>query len=220
MGPASSRAHIGPYPLLSLWMSTQYFLWPLTLGSGLLHTIPCGTTAQMTPPFYLAWHCHWRCWYEGYQVATPWLVYLLGAPHLHWVEQVLGVRRLSSGFPPSIWLCRGRRSKWLLGVNPPFPSQIGYLPVIHIRIPISHRISPRCWWCISGGCIQLSESDLPAEILHELTQLIIHKISKVCLQLVWGPPTQVGVAREKWGSSSPSEGRGWALEGSSFTTAI
>ena len=45
------------------------------------------------------------------------------------------------------------------------------------------------------GCIQLSEDDLPAEILHELLQLIIHKIPKVCLQSMQGPPTWVKVAR-------------------------
>ena len=106
-----------------------------------------------------------------------------------------GMRRLSSGFPPSIWLCRGRRSKWLLWGNPPSPSWKGDLLVIHIRMPISHRISPRCWWWVSRGCVQLLESDLLAEILHELLQLIICKIPKVCLQLVQDHPTWVKVAR-------------------------
>ena len=49
------------------------------------------------------------------------------------------------------------------------------------------------------GCVQLLKNNLPAEILHELSQLIICKIPKVCLQLVWGPPTQVKVTRGKLG---------------------
>ena len=143
---------------------------------------------------YFTWHSITA---EGYQVAISWLVHLLGAPHHHWVEWVLGVRRLSSGFPPSIWLCWGRGLKWLLWVNPPSPSWKGDLPVIHIRILISQRISLRCWWRVSVGCVQLSECDLPVEILHKLSQLIICKIPKVCLQLLWGPPIWVGVARGK-----------------------
>ena len=65
------------------------------------------------------------------------------------------------------------------------------------------------------GCMQLLESNLPAEILHELSQLIIHKIPKVGLQLVWGLPTQVGVNRGKWGSSSPIGG--WRLGAGRFS---
>ena len=81
--------------------------------------------------------------------------------------------------------------------EPTLPSQKGDLLVIHIRIPISHRISPKCWWGISRGCIQLLECDLPVEILHGLLQLIICRILKVWLQLLWGPPTWVAVAREE-----------------------
>ena len=118
---------------------------------------------------------------------------------LIWLNRCWGIRRLSSGLPPSIWLCRGRRSKWLLWGNPPSPSQKGDLLVICIRITISYRISPRCWCGVSGGHIQLSESDLPVGILHELSQLVICKIPKVCLQVLQSSPTWVGVVRGRMG---------------------
>ena len=91
----------------------------------------------------------------------------------------------------------------MLWWNPPSPSWNGDLSVICIRIPISHRISQRCWWGISGGCIQLSECNLPAEILHELLQLMVCKIPKVGLQVLWGSHTRVGVARGRMGFLPP-----------------
>ena len=47
-----------------------------------------------------------------------------------------------------------------------------------------------CW-----GCIQLSEHNLFAELLHKWSQLVVHKIPKVYLEVLWGSPTQVGVVR-------------------------
>ena len=47
-------------------------------------------------------------------------MYLLGAPHPHWVQWVLGVRMLSSVFSPSIWLCRaGGQNGCSGGIHPP-----------------------------------------------------------------------------------------------------
>ena len=148
------------------------------------------------------------------------LMYLLCTLHPHKVEKLLGVRRLSSRLPPSIWLCRGRRSKCLLQGNPPSPSQKGDLLVIHIRTAISHRISPRCLRWVFGGCIQLSECNLPAEFLHKLSQLIVHKspgFSQKCCGVL---PPGWGLLGDKWGSSSPSEGGGWVPDGSPVTAAI
>ena len=140
-------------------------------------------------------------------MASPLKVFIWGVPSCNPVARVFIMCPTSSSgwvgaegqggcplhsHPPSG--C-GRGSKWLFWGFPPSPSWKGDLLVIQIGIPISHRISPRCWWWVSGECIQLLESDLLAEILHELSQPIICKIPKVCLQLVWGPPTQVRVTR-------------------------
>ena len=53
------------------------------------------------------------------------------------------------------------------------PSQKGDLLVICIRIPTPCWISPRHWWRASGGCSQLMECDLPAEILNKLMQFLV-----------------------------------------------
>ena len=34
----------------------------------------------------------------------------------------------------------------------------------------------------SGGCIQFTECDLLAEILHELTQFMVSEVAKLCLE--------------------------------------
>ena len=91
--------------------------------------------------------------------------------------------------------------------NPPSPSQKGDLPVICIRIPISHRISQRYLWWVSGGCIQLLECNLPVGLLHELSQAVICKIPKVCLEVLWGSPTRVGVSRGQMGFLLPVRGQ-------------
>ena len=62
-----------------------------------------------------------------------------------------GSKWLSSGFPPSIWLGGSSGSKWLSHWCPPSPSWKSDLPVIHIRVPVSHWISPRSWWWVPGG---------------------------------------------------------------------
>ena len=52
--------------------------------------------------------------------------------------------------PTLTWLGGSRGCKWLSSEFLPSPSQKGDLPVIHIRIPISHKISPRCWCWVWG----------------------------------------------------------------------
>ena len=48
---------------------------------------------------------------------------------------------------------QGQEVKVVALGDTPSPSQKGDLLVIHIRIPISHRISPRCWWWVFGGVL-------------------------------------------------------------------
>ena len=134
-------------------------------------------------------------------------MYLLGAPCPHWVEWVLGGKEVVFWVPTLHLVVQGQEVKVVALGNPSSPSLKGDFPVFHIRILISHRISPSHWWWVSMGCVQLSESDLPVEILHELSQHIICKIPKVCLQLVWGPSTWVGVAKGKMGFLLPSGGQ-------------
>ena len=110
-------------------------------------------------------------------------------------------RRLSSGLPPSIQSCRGRRSNWLLWGNPPSPSEkvTSWLSTSGSLFPTGfpQGVDVGVW-----GCIQLSESDL-----HELSQFIIHKIPKAHLQLLWGPTTQMRVARGEMGFLLPVRGK-------------
>ena len=52
-----------------------------------------------------------------------------------------GLKRLSSGFSPSVWLSWSRGSMWLSCRFPPSTSWKGDLLVIHIGIAVSHWIS-------------------------------------------------------------------------------
>ena len=62
----------------------------------------------------------------------------------------LGVKGVVLLVPTLHLVVWGRGSKWLFWEFPPFCSLKGDL-VIHIRIPISHWIYPRCWQWVSGG---------------------------------------------------------------------
>ena len=72
-----------------------------------------------------------------------------------------------------------------------------------------------CW-----GCMQLTKCDLLMEILHELTQLLICKVAKLCLEVTWSAPPGWGLPVGDCESPSPSEGRDHGLEGSPPTTVI
>ena len=80
-----------------------------------------------------------------------------------------------------IWLGGSRGSKWLSSRFPPSPSQKGDLPVIHIWGPHFLLDYPKGSAVGSWGWFQFPESNFPAEILHELPQLGICKVPKVCL---------------------------------------
>ena len=122
-------------------------------------------------------------------------MYLPGTLHLHQVEQVLGGKEVVLWAPILHLVVQGQKVKMVALGDPTLPHQKGDIPVICIRIPIPYKISPRCWWRVFWGCIQLSECKLPAEILHELAQFIIYKIPQVCLPVLQGSPTKVGVVR-------------------------
>ena len=109
---------------------------------------------------------------QGVPSHNPMASVFIRCPHIFiGLSRCWGARRLSPRFPPSIWLCRGRRSKWLFWGFPPSPSQTGGLPVIHIRIPVSHRISPRCWWWVSGGAFSSLRATSMQRSSMELLQL-------------------------------------------------
>ena len=95
--------------------------------------------------FFLSWHCfatesvhtrgtksqsHGQCIYKMSYI----FIGLSGGR---------GLRQLSSGFPPSIWLGGSRGSKWLSCGFPPSPSWKGDLLVIHTGIPVNDWISQR-----------------------------------------------------------------------------
>ena len=41
--------------------------------------------------------------------------------------------------------------------------------------------------------MQLMECNLLAEILHELMQLLVCEVAKLCLEVMWSAPTQMRV---------------------------
>ena len=127
------------------------------------------------PPYILIWLN--RCWGQG------------GCP--------LG------SHPPSG--CVGRRLKWLLWGNPPSLSQKGDLLAIHIRISISHRISPRCLWWVLGGAF----SSQSAIFLWKSSISCCNSLSMRSPRFAWRCcgvlPPRWGLLGDKLGSSSPSE---------------
>ena len=50
-------------------------------------------------------------------------------------------------------------------------------------------------------------------------QLMIGKVAKLCLEMIWHFPTWVGLSWDEWGSPSSSEAGGWSFE-ESLPTAI
>ena len=98
-------------------------------------------------------------------------------------QGLVGQERLSCGFPPFHLVGREQGVKVVvLWVPTPPPLRKVTSPVIHIRIPISHWISPRGWQWILLGCIKFCESDLPGgDPPWAVALLIICKIPKVHL---------------------------------------
>ena len=147
--------------------------------------------------FHLAWH--------GFATES---VYTRGSnsqSHGLWVYKMShifigvsggrGSEKLSSGFPPSIWLSGSRGSKWWSCGFPPPPLRKVTSWSSTLGFPFPTGFPPRGQWWIPGECIKFPESNLLVEVLHELLELIIPKVPKVCLQLMWGPPTWVRVTR-------------------------
>ena len=192
MGYADGRAHvsghIGHYPL---WQSND------TLSDHWLQIVVFYTLYLMVPllkrHFHLAWHdfttesvymrgtnlqSHGQCIYKASCV----LIRLSGGR---------GSRRLS-------WVPTLHLGGWEQGVE----MVVLWVP----NLPISERWPPgHPHWDAHfpldfpkglvvdpWGCIKFPERDLSAEVLHELSELII---PDVCLQLMQGPPTQVKVTR-------------------------
>ena len=132
----------GPYLLLPLLAILLCFPRPPILDSGLLCSVPHGTIAQNTLLSSPAWFHHWKC-------------LLHGVPSHNLVASIfMRCPMYSSG-----WGCRG--SRWLCSGFPPSLSQKGDLLVIHIRVPVSHWISPRT----NGGSLgaHLIPSELPPD---------------------------------------------------------
>ena len=117
----------------------------------------------------------------------------LGTPHLDLPEQALGVEEVVPEEPTLHLVMLGLEMGMVVFGNPPSPSQKDDLLVIPIRIPAPWWFSPRCWLRIAGGCMQLTECNLLAEILHWLMQFLVCEVAKLYLEVMQSAPTQVRV---------------------------
>ena len=103
-----------------------------------------------------------------------------------------GLRRWSLRSPSSNWSCRGGRWAWLSQGNPPSPSWKGDLH----SSSLGFLLPDGCPQGVVGdfwGCIQFTECNLLAEILHKLTQCVVSKVTKLCLEVMQSFPTWVWI---------------------------
>ena len=164
-------------------------------------------------------------------VALPLKVFIWGVPRCSPVANVfikfpmsspgwagtggVGIEEVVLQAPTLYLVVQGQEVKMLLWVNP--PSQKGDLLFIHIRIPISHRISPRClWWGAFSSQSVISLQSSSMSCCNSLSASPPRFAWRCCRVL----PPGWGLPGGKWGSSSPSESKGWALDGSPVTAAI
>ena len=141
--------------------------------------------------------------------ALPLKVFILGVPKCNPDTEVL-IRCPTSGFaraglgdwgggpwgthPPSGHA--GAGDGWLGRTHPPPLGKVtsGLSP---LGLLLPEGFPQRVGWGLLGGCMQLMKCDLLAEIIHELMQLLVHKVAKLCLEVMWRAPTQVRVT-SRW----------------------
>ena len=100
------------------------------------------------------------------------------------------------------------------------PSWKGDLLVILISITTPCRFSPGSWLRIAGGCMQLMKCDLLTEIFHKLLQLLVCKVTKLCLEVMQSVPTWVRVTSWQMRVTLPPEGRDHSFEWSPPTIVV
>ena len=139
-------------------------------------------------------------------MALPLKVLIQGVPSCKLVASVF-IRYPTSS---SGWMAVG--SKQLFSGFPPSPSQKGDLLVIHIRVPVSHWISPGGWWWVHGGAL----SSLRATSKQRSSMSCHSTASPRSPRSAWN---WCGVLPSRWGSLGDDGGSFpyWGLEAGCLT---
>ena len=176
---------------------------------------------EQLPPFCLAWHHHWRCWLEGYQVTTPWASVFIRCPtsSLGWTGA--GGKEIVLWAPTLLLVVQGQEVEMVALGEPTLPSQKVWPPSHlhqnpHFPNGFSQGVGGGFWGVQFSSWSAASKQRSSMSCHNSLSTRSPRFACRCCGVLPWG----WGLLGEEWGSSSSSGGRGWVLDGSTFTAAI
>ena len=102
----------------------------------------------------------------------------------------------SRGNPSSSWSLGFWRWSGLPQWTPPSPSQKGDLLVILLGVPTPQLVYPCIWRGLLGVHVYFAKCNFLSTIFHELMQVMVSKVSKICNWRQCGIPLLGGVC---WG---------------------